>query len=208
MTAEVKKFTFDKTFDSDFAEEIIEEELEPINPPRLYTEEEFETAILQAKKDAKSQAEIEMRESLENHTNELAVLMNTQIEALCQTCQESYKNHFTYNAELACAILKKIFPILFKDYNQVELKAIIDENMPSLKSANEIQIHHPSTFSDSLKNTLSSSFKKQNKSDVLSFVEEADYSEFQISIQWENSGIERNSEDILNTIINHYHSNA
>ena len=80
--------------------------------------------------------------------------------------------------------------------------------MPLLKSANEIQIHHPSTFSDSLKNTLSSSFKKQNKSDALSFVEEADYSEFQISIQWENSGIERNSEDILNTIINHYHSNA
>ena len=201
-----KKFIFENCFDIEAVEEVPECDLEPLEPPRLYTEEQYQTAILQAKEDAVKTAKEEMTTAIETQTNELVTTFCAEVNSLTDACQKSYSDHFQYNTNLSIAIVTKLFPVLFKDHNPDEVLAIISDNMQSLKTANEIKIHLASNVGDDLKNAISEQFKAQNKSDALTFVSEDQYAADQISIQWDDSGIERNSETILETIINTYRS--
>lgn len=204
MAEAAKKFIFENSFDIEVIEEVPECDLEPLEPPRLYTEEQFQTAIEQAKDEAITAAKDQMTRALETQMNETITLFCNQIEAAAQACQKSYAEHFEYNAQLSIAILTKLFPVFFKNHNQDEIMGIISDHMSELKKANEIKICLSPTVDDTLKNKICDQFKTHNKLDSLTFMTEDHYNADQISLQWDESGIERNSETILENIINTY----
>ena len=201
QAAEIQKFLFDYSFDSetsdtsDKTDEVIIEEPEEIIP--TFSKEELESAqnegFIRGKEEGFKEASLEIEQSLLNAIGNL----ETQFENLFKTQQETAKSDLDNAILIAASVSRKITPSLNKQDSLDEIENMVANVMKEILEEPKVSIYIHPDLEPLLKENIGPLAKKVKYRGEIIILASDDLPIGDCNIEWESGGAQRNTESLL-----------
>lgn len=197
------KFLFDlNNFDAPpvVEEEIIEEHIEAVPPPPMFSEDDLEAAKAMAHSNGVTEGIKEERGRREEKVKDLLETIAENFSALFAAEQYRERQYEEEAVKLTLNMLDKAFPSLLKKLGNETLVSVIKQNLKKQADQSEIIIEiHPDDCSD-IQNIIATIWKDPENAPRCKIIENDGVAAGACKMSWADGGLIRNSEQTAQSI--------
>ncbi len=191
-----QKYMFDNAFDKE----------NEAPDPLVELKKKFDQKVQTAKKEAFEKGRLagnqEALESIENQTKDALVALVAQNEELNNSYQESLKKIELESVEFGITAGTKLAGDLMRREPIDLLETFFKDAFKIIKGVPEITAHIHSSVSESINNTYQKWMDETGYTGKISFITNEDFAPTDVSINWNEGGIQRSVDDLMNAINN------
>lgn len=210
--SEIKKYMFDVRFDlpkeKKVEEVIMEQEIKidepppppPPPPPPMFSEEEMRKACEKAKAEGVAEERKKAEESTEKLQAETLKVVAIELDTIQEKQKEANEQIANDSLNIILAATKKMFPVIAEKHGMEEIEEFVKQCMSLLFKEPRIIVHVNENIIELLRTTLTEITTNSGYEGQFLVTGDKEIKYGDCRIEWNNGGIERNSEKLWKDI--------
>jgi len=170
------------------------------NDKAIYSQNQVDEMINNAKQDGYNQAIEENKSSEENKTQGLMMEIANKLSLIFAKESENNDTALLNNLKITKAIIKKLIPTIAKKDAHLEIEKFITDNYKDFYKEKSLTFYVNSEVFEEIKTSLVKCSKNYDFEDKYQIFPDNNVEITDCRIEWETGGIEKNTNDIWNKI--------
>ena len=168
----------------------------------VYTEEELQEEIKQAKEEAYNKGLEEAKNSLEEKQNILLEDIKNQLMTIFASLDEKKSDMERSTLNFAVGLVKKILPTLEKERAEQEVKSFLAENFANFASQEALSFSFNPEIISQVADSIGRLAEQNDFEGKISVHKDVSLGLSDCRVEWKSGGVERKTSNILNKVEN------